>query len=122
MRSFVAAAGLLIGLALQAQQKWTLQQCLQRAEEKNLTVRNAELSADLADRVHDQAFWSFLPNLNAGGTHGYNYGRVIDRFTNTFATDRVRTNNFWLSSNLTLYQGGQLRNTHKQAAISEEAA
>lgn len=84
-----------------------------------LTVRDAQLNADTADRVHDQAFWSFLPNLNAGGTHGYNYGRVIDRFTNTFATDRVRTNNFWLSSNLTLYQGGQLRHTHKQTAIGE---
>lgn len=122
MRSILLYASFLFITALDAQQKWTLQQCLQRAEEKNLNVRNAELNAELADRVHDQAFWSFLPNLNAGGTHGYNYGRVIDRFTNTFATDRVRTNNFWLSSNLAIYQGGQLRNTKIQTSISEEAA
>lgn len=109
-------------LVANAQQSWTLQQCLQRAEDKNLNVRDAQLNAELADRVHDQAFWSFLPNLNAGGTHGYNYGRVIDRFTNTFATDRVRTNNFWLNSDLALYQGGRLRNTHKQAATDEAAA
>lgn len=112
---------LLIG-HLSAQQAWTLQQCVQRAEDKNLTVRDAQLNAELADRVHDQAFWSFLPNLNAGGTHGYNWGKTIDRYTNTFATDRVQTNNFWLSSNLAVYQGGLLRNTHKQTGISEDAA
>ena len=105
-----------------AQQPLTLEQCVERAEDKNLTVRDAQLSAELADRSHDQAFWSFLPNLNAGGTHGYNYGRVIDRFTNTFATDRVRTNNFWLNSDLTIYQGGRLRNTYKQTQLDEQAA
>jgi outer membrane protein len=105
-----------------AQQKWTLEQCVQRAEAKNLSVRDAQLNAELANEVHDQAYWSFLPNLNAGGTHGYNYGRVIDRFTNTFATDQVRTNNFWLSSDVSLYQGGRKRNTLKQTELDEAAA
>lgn len=105
-----------------AQQKWTLQQCVQRAEEKNLVIRNAQLNAELADRVHDQAFWSFLPNLNAGGTHGYNWGKTIDRYTNTFANDRVRTNNFWVGSEVSLYEGGRKRNTLKQTELDEEAA
>ena len=85
-------------LGASAQQKWTLQQCVQRAEEKNLTLRDAQLEAELADKAHDQAYWSFLPNLNAGATHGYNWGKTIDRYTNTFAEERVRTNNFYLSS------------------------
>ncbi len=122
MRSTIILAVLLLPSMADAQQPWTLEQCVKRAEEKNLTVRDAQLNAELADRVHDQSYWSFLPNLNAGGTHGYNYGRVIDRFTNTFATDRVRTNNFWLNSDVTLYQGGRLRNTAKQAGLDEEAA
>lgn len=114
--------GSLLCSALIAQQKWTLQQCVQRAEEKNLVVRNAQLNAELADRVHDQAFWSFLPNLNAGGTHGYNWGKTIDRYTNTFANDRVRTNNFWVGSEVSLYEGGRKRNTLKQTELDEEAA
>lgn len=114
--------GSLLCPALMAQQKWTLQQCVQRAEEKNLIVRNAQLNAELADRVHDQAFWSFLPNLNAGGTHGYNWGKTIDRYTNTFANDRVRTNNFWVGSEVSLYEGGRKRNTLKQTELDEEAA
>ncbi len=112
----------LLATGAHAQQKWTLQQCVQRAEEKNLTVRDAQLSAELANKAHDQAFWSFLPNLNAGATHGYNYGRVVDRFTNTFATDRVRTNNFYLSSDLSIYEGGRKRNALEQADLDEQAA
>ncbi|MBL0045738.1 MAG: TolC family protein [Flavobacteriales bacterium] len=122
MRSSIILFAVLLFAEANAQQKWTLEQCVQRAEDKNLTVRDAQLNAELADRTHDQAFWSFLPNLNAGGTHGYNYGRVIDRFTNTFATDRVRTNNFWLNSDLAIYQGGRVRNTYKQTQLDELAA
>ncbi|HEY0976140.1 MAG TPA: TolC family protein [Flavobacteriales bacterium] len=108
-------------IGLQAQ-SWTLDQCLRRAEEKNLAVRNAALDAQLADRAHDQAYWSFLPDLNAAATHGYNWGKAIDRFTNTFATDRVRTNNLYLSSNYTLFESGRRHHELKQAELNEEAA
>ena len=121
MRPMIILTGLL-AFSVQAQQSWTLQQCLQRAEDKNLTVRDAQLNAELADRAHDQAFWSLLPSLNAGGTHGYNWGKTIDRFTNTFATDRVRTNNFWLGSDLSIYEGGRKRNTLKRTDLDEQAA
>jgi outer membrane protein len=122
MRSPIILTGLLLTFSLQAQQKWTLQQCLQRAEDKNLSIRDAQLNAELADRVHDQAYWSFLPNLNAGGTHGYNWGKSIDRYTNSFANARVRTNNFWVGSDLSVYEGGRKRNTLQQSSINEEAA
>ena len=107
---------------LQAQQRFTLEQCVQRAEERNLSMRNAALDGELASASADQAKWDLLPNLNAAGTHGYNYGRVVDRFTNTFATDRVRTNNFFLSSDLSLYEGFRKQNTLRQARLNEDAA
>lgn len=122
MRSTIVLTGLLLTMAVHAQQKWTLQQCLQRAEDKNLSIRDAQLNAELADRVHDQAYWSFLPNLNVGGTHGYNWGQSIDRYTNTFANTRVRTNNFWAGSDLSVFEGGRKRNTLEQSSINEEAA
>ena len=94
---------------------WTLQQCLARAEERNLAVLNAALDAQLAGENKDRTYWDLLPDLNGVATHGYNYGRVIDRFTNTFATDRVRTNNFYLSSQLDLFRGLSKQNSIKQA-------
>ena len=122
MRTRTTLPALLLVLSLTAQNKWSLQQCVQRAEERNLDLRNAQLNAELADRTHDQARWNFVPTLNAGGTHGYNYGRVVDRFTNTFATDRVRTNNFWLSSGINLYEGGRKWNTLRQTDLDERSA
>jgi outer membrane protein len=122
MRITITCTVALLTIAASAQQKWSLQQCLQRADERNLAVRNAQLEADLADKAHDQAYWSYLPDLNAGATHGYNWGKSIDRYTNSFANERVRTNNFYLSSNLTLYNGGRKHNELKQADLNEQAS
>lgn len=109
-------------LQLSAATPWSLQQCLERAEQRNLSVRNAELDAQLAERAKEQAYWSFLPNLNAAATHGYNWGQTIDRFTNTFATDRVRSNNFYLSSEVALFQSGRKHRELEVAKLDEEAA
>lgn len=122
MRHFALSSALLTIMALPAQETWTLEQCVKRAQERNLEVRNAALDADLADKVHEQAYWSFLPNLNGAATHGYNWGKTIDQYTNTFATDRVRTNNLYLNSDVTLFQGGRKQQELKQTALDEQAA
>ncbi len=106
----------------QAQQSWTLDQCLQRAEQQNIAFRSDQLDADLAGKASDQSRWALLPDLNAGITHGYNFGKAVDRYTNTFATDRVRTNNLWLSSNWTLFQGFRLQNERRKADLDVDAA
>ncbi len=104
------------------QQAWTLEQCINRAQERNLDLHNAALDVELASQAHEQAYWSFLPNLNGAATHGYNWGKTIDQYTNTFATDRVRTNNLYLSSDVTLFQSGRKHKELKRSALDEEAA
>ncbi len=104
------------------QEVLTLEQCIARAEEKNLNVLNASLDLELADKSRDRARWDLAPDLNGVATHGYNYGRVVDRFTNTFATDQVQTNNFFLSSTVDLFEGLRKQNTIKQTKIDLEAA
>lgn len=113
MRLYILLAALLPGAA-NAQQAWTLDQCVRHAEEKNLNVRNATLDAELADQGKRQAMYALLPDLNAYASHGYNWGKTVDRFTNTFATDRVRNNNFYLSSQVSLFEG-----LRKQTALSK---
>ncbi|MBP8822562.1 MAG: TolC family protein [Flavobacteriales bacterium] len=122
MRTVILLPFMLMTPLLWGQQPWTLEQCLAKARERNLDVRNAALDADLADKAHEQAYWSFLPNLNGAATHGYNWGKTIDQYTNTFATDRVRTNNLYLNSDVALFQGGRKHQELKQAALNEQAA
>ncbi len=122
MRILFFLLALPLAICVSAQQPWTLEQCMKRAEDRNLDLRNAALDADLASKAHEQAYWSFLPNLNGGGSHGYNWGRTIDQYSNTFATSRVRTDNFYVNSDVTLFQGGQKVHQLKRSALDEEAS
>lgn len=122
MRTWIVTGLLSVFTGAQAQQAWTLEQCVKRAEEKNIALLNAALDAELAGQARDQAYWDLLPNLNAGATHGYNYGRVVDRYTNTFATDRVQTDNFYLSSSLSLFEGLRRQANIKRSKVDLEAA
>lgn len=115
----VAAA---LASSLSAQQYLTLQQCIQRAEEKNLMVINALLDEEISQASRSQAKWDLAPDLNGFASHSYNFGRVVDRFTNTFANDRVRSNNFFLSANVGLYEGGRKMNRIRQSELDVQTA
>lgn len=109
-------------LGMSGQAPMTLDQCLRTAQERNLDLRNAMLDTELASNAHSQAYWSYLPNLNGAATHGYNWGKVIDMYTNTFASSRVRTNNFYLSSDVTLFQNGLKHKQLRQSELDERAS
>ena len=102
-------------LSAQAQEVWTLQKCIDYAMQSNLTVQQSKLNIERAEINYDQDRFNLLPNLNAGATHGYNWGQRIDPFTNQFATDRVQTNNLFLSSSLDLFNGFTKRNAVRQS-------
>jgi outer membrane protein len=105
-----------------AQEPWDLSRCIARAEDMNLSMQSAGYDRDLAIVGENGAKWGFLPDLNAAATHGYNWGQTIDRYTNTFATDRVRTNNFFLGSNWTLFGGLSQQNQYKKAKLDNLSA
>ncbi len=88
-----------------SQEKWDLRRCVDYAIEHNIAVRQSRLNIERAEANLSQDQYGLLPNLNGGATHGYNWGQRIDPFTNTFATDRVQTNNFFLSSSVDLFDG-----------------
>lgn len=101
---------------------WSLQECIEHAHENNLQVRQEELSVKSSEWDKKQSYYNLLPNLNAFGTHGYNWGQRVDEFTNQFVTRRVRSNSFSLSSELTLFQGLQKLRTVKRREHQLDAA
>lgn len=104
-----------------AQKQWSLAECIENARENNLSIRQQQLSLELSSISLTRSKASFLPSINASASHNYNYGRSVDRFTNQFATDRVQSNNFYVSANLNLFNGFQLLNTWKLRVIELEA-
>jgi outer membrane protein len=105
-----------------AQKVWTLETCIQYAKENNLSIRLQKLNSEIAKLalIRDKA--SFLPGISAGATHSYNYGRTVDMYTNDFATDRVRSNNFFIGANIVLFNGFSLINSYKKGQLEAEAA
>ncbi|MBK6965285.1 MAG: TolC family protein [Bacteroidales bacterium] len=77
-----------------AQQVWTLEQCVNHALTNNLQVKQQMLLVESAKADLLQSKLDLLPGATANATHGYNYGKTVDRYTNQFATSRVQTNNF----------------------------
>ena len=104
-----------------SQQVWTLESCVRHALENNLQIKQQKLGVEVARENLIQGKAGRFPNLNGNASHGYNFGRTIDPFTNEFATERVRSNNFSMSSGVTLFSGFQVHNTVRQRELELEA-
>jgi outer membrane protein len=106
---------------MKAQEVWTLEKCVAYAQTNNLQVKQQLLLVKNEEALLQQDKLSMLPSLNGGVSHGYNFGQTVDRYTNEFATSRVQTDNFYLGSTLTLFQGFQKINQIKQRKVDLEA-
>jgi outer membrane protein len=100
-----------------AQKIWSLEDCINYAWSYNIQVKQQELSTQLSKYKYDQGIAAMFPNLNGSATHVYNYGQTIDPYTNSFASSRVQSNNFYLSSNVTIFSGLQLLNSMRQKRL-----
>ncbi len=89
---------------------WSIEDCINHAVENNLRIQQQRLGVDIARENLNQSRSNRIPSLNANASHSYNYGRTLDPITNEFVTDRIRTNNFSVSSGVTLFSGFQIRN------------
>jgi outer membrane protein len=101
-----------------AQKIWTLEDCINYALENNLDINKQLFTVESNKDALLQSGLNMLPNLNANGSNVWNYGQTIDQYTNTFASTTVRSNNFYISSNVTLYSGLQKLNTYKENKIN----
>ena len=98
-----------------SQKSWTLEECINRAKEENLDIKQIKLSVLSSEQQLLQSKLSLFPSLNGGGSHGYNYGRMVDPYSNEFTNLNVNTNNFSLYSTVTLFSGFQNINEVKRA-------
>jgi outer membrane protein len=104
-----------------AQNSWSLQDCIKYALANNIQIKQQRLNLDLQSDDLLMSKAALLPNINGNASHSYNFGRTVDRFTNTFATERVQTDNFYLSSSVTVFNGFRLLNTVAKNRLNLQA-
>ena len=88
-----------------AQNAWTMQQCMQYAVENNHEVKRAELELDSYKAQKSGAIGNFLPSIDAGVGAQYNFGRAIDPETNTYTDVSTFYNGYSLSASLPVFDG-----------------
>ena len=107
---------------LQAQQKWTLEQCVEKAVSSSINVSRSELNIQNAQISMDLAKQARYPFLSGNANLNWNFGRSIDPTTNGFITERFFSNNYSLNSGVVIFNGFRIKNNIAKSALDYQAA
>lgn len=105
-----------------AQEKWSLERCIQEALEKSLTVQQVKLTKEGYDIEGKRLRMQRLPSLNASSDIGVSFGRRINPVTNDFETENSFYQSVGLSSGVNVFNGFRLQNTIRQNNFLTSAA
>lgn len=113
---------LIISGATQAQNVWSLEDCIDYAHENNIQVKQQMLEVETKKIDMDQSKLDLLPSVS-GNVYGTNrWGKSVDPFTNQFATRSVLQAGFSGDANVTLFNGFQYLNNIKLTQLQYEAS
>ena len=65
---------LLLSVNTQAQEVWTLEKCVKRAIDKNISIKQSQADLESTSLSKTTAIANFLPSLNLGSSHSWNVG------------------------------------------------
>lgn len=108
---------LLLALTAMCQKTWSLEDCITHALNNNVQIKLQQINTLISKQQYNQSIASLFPSVNGSATHVYNNGKTVDMYTNQFATEMVQSNNFYLSSNVLLFNGLMMLNTMKQKQL-----
>lgn len=114
---------LLLGFSIvgSAQEKWSLQKCIDYALENNIQIKRQALNTVYNENQLNQAKSDILPNLNAGVSNNYSFGRSLNN-DNVYEDVNSTQLNGYISSNITLFNGFILQNTIDQRDLDLQAS
>lgn len=99
------------GFTAHAQEKWSLERCVQEALDKSLTLQQVRLNKQGFDIEGKRLRMERLPNLNASTDFGVSFGRVVNPATNDFETENAIYQSLGLNSGVTVFNGFRIRNS-----------
>lgn len=112
---------LLICGGINAQQRWSLQQCVEHATQNSISIKQAQNQIRNTELQLKQNQANRLPQVNASVGGNIQFGRTIDPTTNTFDSENITSNSLSLSAGVPIYNGGQIKNSIKQSRIDVES-
>ncbi|MDT0686267.1 TolC family protein [Autumnicola psychrophila] len=111
------------GLLANAQEKeWTLQECVNRALENNISIKQSQLDLEAADVERLDALGNFIPSVNASASNSWNTGLTTNVTTGVLQTQTTRNFSAGVTAGLTLFDGLRNFKQLQRARISRLAA
>ena len=104
-----------------AQNTWSLQECIDYALENNIQIKQQGLNTMYNENMVNQSKSDRLPNLNAGASNNYSFGRSLNN-ENVYENVNSTALNGYIQSNVTVFNGFTLQNTLKQSELDLQAA
>ena len=105
-----------IFISIQAQQIWSLEDCINYALKNNISLKQSELNIELNKNEYFQSKMELLPSVNISNSLSNNRGRYINPFTNEFDEEVSSSLNLSYNSNFSLFNGFKNINQIKKAA------
>ncbi len=96
---------LLLLPGLEAQDAWSLEQCLVFAEENNIALKRSAITKDRRKSELQTRKLELLPDLRLQSQASMNFGRSVDPETNTITFNQNITNYYYLGTDITIFNG-----------------
>jgi outer membrane protein len=108
-------------LQVAAQEKWTLNDCINYALKNNLQLQSVDMDKQLAEVSYRQSKWNRLPGIGAGSDAGMNYGRSVDPNTNGIVNTSFFNNSYYLGASVDMFRGFMYQNLIRYREFKKEA-
>ncbi|WP_297094824.1 TolC family protein [uncultured Draconibacterium sp.] len=112
----------MIGNTVQAQQKWSLSQCISYAIENNINLKEYEILEKLSLEDVQQAKRNMLPGISASTRAGLSFGRSADPNTNDYINTEFFSSSFDLGSSIAVFDGFRIQNQIKYQKFRKQAS
>lgn len=129
-KAILLTAIIALGIQANAQQNWSLRQCIEYATAHNVNILQAEISVKQSEVEANTAKWARLPNLNASGNQSFNWGRtqtaIKDEDTGDYTTKYVDTSsqgtNMSISTNIPVFTGFEIPSQYALSKLNLKAS
>jgi len=100
----------LIFINVNAQEKWSLQKCIDYAQKNNIVIKQYEINTEYQENELQQSKNNRLPGVNANLSQDFSFGRS-EQLDGTYKSRNTMNTSLSLGTNIVIYSGGRLKNT-----------
>lgn len=104
------------------EKKWTLEECVHYALEKNINIQQTQLDNELILVDKKDAIGNFSPSINANASHTWNIGLNINPISNAAETQTFQNTSVGLDVGIDIYKGLQNQHRLRRANLAKIAS